>query len=142
MKTMHRDSILFDVDIQTGKIQYGTTNAHWYKLYNFTSPWRSTSKEYTSHPDAPIQLKDKTIPNFPQILKLVEDCHYKMCPDVPFVGWDVVLSTNTNVPVCLLEVNLSCNFFRGSFDKEVYLGFCRDLCEGLDERRFEDKKTK
>ena len=38
MKMMYRDSILFDMDIQTRKIQYRTTNAYWYKLCNFTSP--------------------------------------------------------------------------------------------------------
>jgi hypothetical protein len=42
-----------------------------------------------------------------------------MCPRVPFVGWDVVLSADPKLPVCLLEVNLSCNFFCGSFDKKV-----------------------
>lgn len=40
--------------------------------------------------------------------------HYLMLPDVPFVGWDVAL---TDKGIYLLEVNLSCNFFRGSFDK-------------------------
>lgn len=50
---------------------------------------------------------------------MVEESHFKMCPDVPFAGWDVVLSSDPKVPVCLLEVNLSCNFFRGSFDKKV-----------------------
>ena len=47
----------------------------------------------------------------------------KLCPDVPFVGWDVVLSKDPKLPVCLLEVNLSCNFFRGTFDYKTYLDF-------------------
>jgi hypothetical protein len=61
------------------------------------------------------------------LLALVEKSHLDMCPRVPFAGWDVVLSTDPRVPVCLLEVNLSCNFFRGSFDKKVrlcYVGVC------------------
>jgi hypothetical protein len=53
------------------------------------------------------------------MLHLVEESHRKMCPRVPFVGWDVVLSADPKLPVCLLEVNLSCNFFCGSFDKKV-----------------------
>jgi len=135
-KTDH-DSILFDVDIKTGTIRYGTTSAHWYKLgtsiLNTSTSLRSNGQEHTTHPDAQdITITDKVIPDMASILKLVEDCHFKMCPDVPFVGWDVVLSTNESVPVCLLEVNLSCNFFRGSFDKKVYLEFCRDLCTNLD----------
>ena len=56
------------------------------------------------------------------MLALVEDSHMKMCPDVPLAGWDVVFSADPKVPICLLEVNLSCNFFRGSFDKKV--SFC------------------
>ena len=41
--------------------------------------------------------------------------------------WDVVLSADEKLPVCLLEVNLSCNFFRGSFDRKVYLDFLEDM---------------
>lgn len=130
-------SILFNVDINTGAIKYGTTNAHWYELYNVTTcPYRSFGQEHTTHPDASnITVTGQTIPNIKEILKLVEDSHYKTCPDVPFVGWDVVLSTHEKVPICLLEVNLSCNFFRGSFDKHVYLDFCNDLCTTLDEKK-------
>ena len=63
------------------------------------------------------------------MLALVEQSHLKMCPDVPFAGWDVVFSADPKVPVCLLEVNLSCNFFRGSFDKKVgFLGVVNSSC--------------
>jgi hypothetical protein len=31
----------------------------------------------------------------------------------------IVLSKDPKVPICLLEVNLSCNFFRGKFDEQV-----------------------
>ena len=52
-------SILFDVDIDTGLIREGSTNAHWYALgprAPWTTPWRSS---YTTnvHPDAP----DRTV---------------------------------------------------------------------------------
>ena len=41
-----------------------------------------------------------------------------MMADVPMVGWDVAF---TPKGVFLLEVNLSCNFFRGSFDIPRYI---------------------
>lgn len=41
-----------------------------------------------------------------------------MMPDVPMVGWDVAF---TSEGVYLLEVNLSCNFFCGTFDLSSYI---------------------
>lgn len=41
-----------------------------------------------------------------------------MMPEVPIVGWDVAFTTKG---IFLLEVNLSCNFFRGSFDLPRYI---------------------
>ena len=49
----------------------------------------------------------------------------------------MVLSKDEDVPVCMLEVNLSCNFFRGDFDKGVYLAFVDDLLCRLQEMRLE-----
>jgi hypothetical protein len=69
------------------------------------------------------------------MLQLVEMSHLKLCPDVPLVGWDVVLSADPKLPVCLLEVNLSCNFFRGSFDKKVYLDFLEDMIVTMQDMR-------
>lgn len=121
------DSILFDVDVKTGLIRGGTTNAHWYRLGLHETlpgrcPWRS-HHGYQTHPDGDIPVSGNSIPDIKGMLALVEQSHLKMCPDVPFAGWDVVLSADPKVPVCLLEVNLSCNFFRGSFDKKLYLDF-------------------
>jgi len=143
------DSILFNVDVTTGKIKGGTTNAHWYKLglHNILPThcnWRSFHGEYQSHPDVPgLDVTGKVIPDIKGMLQLVEDSHLKLCPDVPFVGWDVVLSADPKVPVCLLEVNLSCNFFRGDFDKEIYLDFIDDSLAKLQDLRLtadSDKK--
>jgi glutathione synthase/RimK-type ligase-like ATP-grasp enzyme len=61
-----------------------------------------------------------------------------MLPDVPFVGWDVALTTKG---VYLLEVNLSCNFFRGAFDKKTYFEFCRDYMAGLQPLREAQEKA-
>ncbi len=135
-------SILFDVDVATGQIREGSTNAHWYELgltKCLSSPWRST---YTtdSHPDAPgRQVTGQQIyPDMKALKDLVCRAHFLMLPDVPFVGWDVALTTKG---VYLLEVNLSCNFFRGAFDKARYFAFCRDYMAGLQAVREAQEKA-
>lgn len=118
------DSILFDVDVKTGTILGGTTNAHWYRLWTWlTCPWRS-HHDYSVHPDGEIPVTGNQVPDIKKVLALVEESHLKLCPNVPLSGWDVVFSTDKRVPICLLETNLSCNFFRGSFDLQTYLDFC------------------
>ena len=135
------DSILFDTDVNTGVIHGGTTNAHWYKLglhniFPGRCNWRSFHGEYCIHPDVEnLEVSGKTIPDIKGMLSLVEESHLKMLPDVPFVGWDVVLSADPKLPVCLLEVNLSCNFFRGSFDQKKYLDFIDDMLVNLQAKR-------
>lgn len=132
-------SILFDVDVNTGLIQGGTTNAHWYKVGMLqaipgTCPWRS-HHDYKLHPDGDIPVTGNFVPDIKGMLALVEKSHFDMCPGVPLAGWDVVLSADPNVPVCLLEVNLSCNFFRGSFDKKLYLDFIDDSLSAIQTKR-------
>lgn len=72
------------------------------------------------------------VPDMEAKLALVADAHYKLMPDVPLVGWDVALTTQG---VCLLEVNLSCNFFRGSFELDKYVNFIHDYFVALEEDR-------
>mmetsp|Transcript_41021 Transcript_41021/g.85398 ORF Transcript_41021/g.85398 Transcript_41021/m.85398 type:complete len:457 (-) Transcript_41021:121-1491(-) len=134
------DSILFDVDVKTGLIRRGTTNANWYQLGApaiVSCPWRSrASRDYQTHPDGEgIAVSGNYIPDMEGMLHLVEQAHYDMCPNVPFAGWDVVLSADPNLPVCLLEVNLSCNFFRGSFDLKYYLDFIESSLVKLQAQR-------
>ena len=145
------DSILFDVDVKTGKVLGGTTNAHWYRTGVHEAlpgrcPWRSDDHAVTHHPDGDIPVSGSVVPDIRGMLHLVETSHHKLCPDVPLVGWDVVLSADEKLPVCLLEVNLSCNFFRGSFDRKVYLDFLEDMVTDLQARRLvadrEGKKFK
>lgn len=121
------DSILFDVDVKSGTIKGGTTNAHWYRLGLHEAlpgrcPWRS-HHDYSLHPDGDIPVTGNQVPDIAQMLQLVEQSHFDMCPRVPMAGWDVVFSADPEVPICLLEVNLSCNFFRGSFDQKVLSRF-------------------
>lgn len=72
------------------------------------------------------------IPEIQSKLALVADAHFKLLPDVPLVGWDVALTTKG---VFLLEVNLSCNFFRGSFSLAPYVQFVHDYFIALEEER-------
>ena len=112
-------SILFDVDKETGFIKAGTTNAHWYKLgmKNFLRAPYTSSHDYFRHPDTDHVLSETQIPEFESIINIARSAHFHLMPDVPLGGWDVAVTTTG---VLLLEVNLSCNFFRGSFDREKY----------------------
>ena len=71
------------------------------------------------HPDGDIPVAGNVVPELSQMKRIVQEAHGTLCPHVPFCGWDIVLCTNTTTPICLLEVNLSCNFFRGTFDSQV-----------------------
>merc|ERR1719353_1415173 len=131
-------SILFDVDLNTGKIKKGSSNDNWYRIglgNILTCPWRTNDEDQrvNSHPDVAEGgvIEGKKILQIEEMKDLVERSHAKMCPDVPFVGWDVVLSSDKKCKICLLEVNLSCNFFRGSFDKDVYYDFIDESYKAL-----------
>lgn len=141
------DSILFDVDASTGLIRGGTTNAHWYRLGLsawWSCPWRSRVNHRT-HPDGKgIAVSGNYVPDIKGMLELAVDAHTKMCPSVPLAGWDVVLSDNKDVPVCLLEVNLSCNFFSADSikpKKQRYLDFVEDAFTKFQEQRLEADKS-
>ncbi len=57
-----------------------------------------------------MRLEGETFVDLKSALDVVTTTHFKMMPNVPLVGWDVVF---TPKGVYLLEVNLSCNFFQG-----------------------------
>jgi hypothetical protein len=124
--------VMFDVDCETGVIREGVTSAHWYSLgldKVFFSPWTSPPA-MKAHPDTGLDITGRTIPEMPQIIELVQRAHAKMCPGVPMVGWDVAV---TPTGLMLLEANLSCNFFRASFDEEGYLSFVLDYFQKLED---------
>ena len=124
--------LLFNVDLKTKKITSAGTNDHWYyTMFKVFNPVIST-KRVTRHPDNPsLDLAGVEIPMMDEIMEVCTNCHAKMLPDVPFVGFDVVLTDDKEVEggICLLEVNLSCNFFGGSFEMEEWRQFSE---EGLD----------
>jgi len=85
---------------------------------------------FTTHPDNGKSYVGIQIPNFAENIKEVIQAHEKLCPEVPLAGWDLALTKE--VGPCLLEANLSCNFFKGSFDHKWYFEFIRDyflFCE-------------
>ena len=127
-------SVLYDVDMATGVIGKGTTNQHWYQLGPdkvLTTPWNN-AESTTVHPDTGREVTGVEVgaERMAAMMALVEDAHLKMCPNVPLVGWGVAF---TNKGVLPLEGNLSCNFFRGSFDKEMYFEFVSDYFAHLDQ---------
>ena len=116
------DSILFDVDVKTGKIGRGTTNMQWYRLGLRNcliggvrwAPRRTSWTTRTALGNASLGLLYRTFRK--RVAALATEAHRKLLPTVPLAGWDVVLSKDHGA--CLLEVNLSCNFSRrGSFDE-------------------------
>lgn len=134
------EAVFFDV--RDGVLGGGTTNAHWYQVGGLGSmlrtPWRTHEHQRTLvHPDGSIPVAGQPVPQLPAMMDLVKLAHLQLCPHVPFCGWDVVLSTSSSVPICLLEVNLSCNFFRGSFDKKVYFDFIDDVLTSLQKQRID-----
>jgi hypothetical protein len=50
---------------------------------------------------------------------LALQAHALLAPSVPLVGWDVALPADTagGEASCLLELNISCNLFNGSYDR-------------------------
>lgn len=70
-------SILFDVDMATGVIKQGATNAHWYHLGPRTAvascPWLPACP-VERHPDAPYpQVTGNVVPDMEEALKIVTE---------------------------------------------------------------------
>tara|TARA_B110001452_G_scaffold67565_1_gene54412 strand:+ start:118 stop:1491 length:1374 start_codon:yes stop_codon:yes gene_type:complete len=108
-------SILFDVDLETGQLKRGTSNAHWYQRGLWKAlqcPWRSPGHTESVHPDTGVRIEGERLPEIGAIRQLVLDAHQRICPAVPLVGWDVALTTQG---MCLLEGNLSCKCGRARF---------------------------
>lgn len=120
--------IMFDVDLSRGVICKGTSNSHWYQLgitKAHRSPWATEGHTIYAHPDTGRAVAGECVPDFDQIVRLVSAAHLKLLPGVPLVGWDVALTEEAGV--CLLEANLSCNFFRATFDREAYFRFLEEV---------------
>jgi hypothetical protein len=127
-------SVLFDVDVPGKKMGVGTSNMHWYQLglrKALTTPWLNNFR-FTHHPDGNIPVTGHAIPELEAMVSTCVEAHRSLFPGVPLAGWDLCV-VDGEPRMCLLEVNLMCNFFKGSFDKPKYLSFVEDyftFCEG------------
>jgi len=121
--TTDHNSVLFDVDLATGTVGPGLSNMHWYQVgvrRAMCCPWLPP-ENVTAHPDPPgAAISGVIIPDMKEAIDIVCRAHYAMMPAVPIAGWDVAFTTEG---IFLLEANLSCNFFRGSFDVPSYVQF-------------------
>jgi len=130
------DSILFPVSPSSGLLLPGTTNKNWYSTYSPFTPLRSNDVKLSRHPDTGNEVSGRRIEEIDRIVKVCKDAHFKALPRVPIVGWDVVLCSEEDVPggICLLEVNLSCNFFRGVFDEDKWWRFVKEVIVEMEGR--------
>lgn len=72
----------------------------------------------------------RAIPHFRRdVLDVCTSAHLTLLPDVPLIGWDVALTEEAGP--CLLELNISCNFFLGSYDRHAYEVLVRDYFVAL-----------
>lgn len=133
-------SIMFDVDMETGKIMKGSTTTHWYRigLHHVGRGKMTVGHDITNHPDTGTPITGSVIKEIKQMKKLCEEAHFKLMKDVPLCGWDVAL---TNKGVLLLEVNISCNFFRGTFDQPWYFRFVDEYFRHLEKLPTPSKKA-
>lgn len=63
-----------------------------------------------------------------RMVKVCVDAHKRALPGVPFVGWDLALTPKGPL---LLEANLSCNLFQGTFDHRLYVDVVDDYFSHL-----------
>jgi hypothetical protein len=125
------ESIMFDVDMNTGEIKTGSTTTHWYKigLQHLFHTELSVGHDITHHPDTKVKITGNIVKDIEKMKKLVEDAHFKLMKEVPICGWDIAVTTKG---IFLLEVNISCNFFRGTFDQPAYFQFLDEYFRHLE----------
>merc|ERR1719262_273888 len=83
----------------------------------------------THHPDNNVKITGRRVPDIKILKDLCVTAHSKMMPDVTMAGWDVALTTKGPL---LLEANLSCNFFRGTFDEDHYFNLVHEYFVALE----------
>lgn len=133
--TTDHAAILFNVDLQTGVISKGTTTNHWYRLgaLNFLRAPFMVGEGIVQHPDSMVAIAGQRVDEVQEMCSMVENAHRDLMPGVPLVGWDVAL---TQGGMSVLEVNLSCNFFRGHFDRDAYFKFVKGYFVELEKLEF------
>ena len=119
-KTDH-NSILFNIEKDTGKFVYGKDNSKWYKVS------LDLFKNEKNHNNLISKFNNISVKNFDRITNLAETAHKKLVPNIPIAGWDIAMvSEDINYKdgdIFLLEGNFSCNLYNGIFSKIEYYSF-------------------
>eukprot|EP01064_Diplonema_japonicum_P030169 TRINITY_DN5053_c1_g1_i1.p1 TRINITY_DN5053_c1_g1~~TRINITY_DN5053_c1_g1_i1.p1 ORF type:complete len:475 (+),score=45.65 TRINITY_DN5053_c1_g1_i1:66-1427(+) len=116
-KATDHSSILMPVD-ETGHLQEGKAFSNWYQVGVAGShPLSKTG--ITHHSDTGIKLTGHRLKASHSAKQMCIEAHRRMMPSVPAVGWDVAI-TDEHGPL-LLEANLSCNLFGGTYNEAKYL---------------------
>ena len=108
-KTDHK-SLLYPISLKNKKFKKSFSNHIWYNYEN------SNVKH---------NIYNKDVNNLQEILDLAKKSHSKLLPDIPLAGWDIAYTEKYGLVV--VEVNISCNFFCGIFDKTKYFKHVYDV---------------
>jgi hypothetical protein len=118
-KDTDHSSVLYAVDPDTLKILDGKMFSNWYQVGKAGFSNLLSKQQLQLHPDTQQELCGKKLTCAKDAVKMCVDAHRELMPNVPTIGWDVAVAKGHG-PV-LLEANLSCNFFGGKFDRQLYL---------------------
>ena len=101
-KTDHK-SLLYPINLKTKTYSKSVSNHSWYNLEKI---------------DLKHDISKKEVTNLEEILDIAKKSHTELLPDVPLAGWDIAYTEKYGLVV--VEVNISCNFFCGKFNKNKY----------------------
>jgi len=93
-------------------------------------PLATDGHTISAHPDTGQPVAGEPLPAMAACRKLVIEAHRKLLPGVPLAGWDVAVTEPEGV--LLLEANLSCNFFRATFDVPAYCAFAESVFAAIE----------
>ena len=105
------NSVMYQINLKENKINKHITNNKWY------------NKKH-------INIKKKNLKNINlkflnEAYKLCLRAHKKLMNNIPILGWDVAYTQEYGL--VLVEVNISCNFFCGKFDKKQYFKYINKI---------------
>ena len=131
-KETDHSSVLMPVECETQKLQSGCMFRNWYQVGKPGSNPLST-KDVVEHPDTQLRIEGVQLPSAKLAASMCEEAHRRIMPAVPAVGWDVAIASDHGA--LILEANISCNLFGGSYDRQQYLRildtYFANRCVGL-----------
>jgi len=118
-KDTDHSSVLYAVDPETLRILDGKMFSNWYQVGKVGISNLLSKQNLTVHPDTLEDLSGKELTCARDAVNMCVDAHRRLMPNVPTIGWDVAVAEGQGA--VLLEANLSCNFFGGMYDRQLYL---------------------